>query len=436
MEWNWQRIPAEYLVTNVKLCRNGTLAKRKGFMHVRKGRIEGLGTGRPALEGLPVLDGEGLICAPGLVDTRASFREPGNEQMETVATGSRAAAAGGFTAVVTMSGTEPVIDSSGMVRYLIDRGREAGLCRIHPAGAISPGRLGEGMCEYGDMVDAGAVAFSDDDCPVVSGGLMSNALKLTRVLGVPVITHAEDRSIVGRGVMHAGYWSGRLGLSGMSRVGEDAAVFRDVELARATGGHLHVAHVSTKGAVEIIRRAKASGVRVTAETSPHYFSLDHSRCRDYSPLFKVNPPLREPDDVNAVAEGLADGTIDNIASDHRPHTATEKEYQFDQAPFGVIGLETSLAVGITYLVNNGILDMGQLIACLSGNPARIFGLPGGVLDEGNEADFVLFDPGHTWRVTDDGFQSRSRNSAFLGEELTGKVRATFLRGRLTWHDDA
>ncbi|MDX2475219.1 MAG: dihydroorotase [Candidatus Krumholzibacteria bacterium] len=435
MEWSWQRIPAEYLVTNVKLCRDGKLAKRKGYLHVRKGRIEGLGVGQPSVNNVPILDGEGLVCAPGLVDLRASFREPGNEQMETVATGSRAAAAGGFTSVVTMSGTDPVIDNSGMVRYLIDRGREAGLCRIYPTGAISPGLNGEGMCEFGDMVNAGAVAFTDDDNPVASGGLMSNALKLTKVLGVPVITHAEDRTIVGKGVMHAGSWSGRLGMAGMGRAGEDSAVFRDVELARATGGHLHVAHVSTKGAVEIIRRAKAEGIKVTAEAAPHHFSLDHSRCRDFSPLFKVTPPLREPDDVNAVAEALADGTIDAIASDHAPHTGTEKEYQFDQAPFGATGLETSLAVGITYLVNNDILDLGQLIACMSEKPARIFDLPGGRLEEGAEADFVLIDPKRTWTVTADSFQSRSTNSAFLGETLTGQVQATFLRGRLTWRQE-
>ncbi|MCB1182731.1 dihydroorotase [bacterium] len=432
MEWSWDRIPAEYLVTNVKLCRGGKLARRKGFLHVRKGRIEGLGVGEPSREGVPVLDGDGLVCAPGLVDLRASFREPGNEQKETVATGSRAAAAGGFTSVVTTSGTDPAIDNPGMVRYLIDRGREAGLCRIHPVGAISIGRQGEGMCEFGSMVEAGAVGFGEDDLPVANGGLMSNALKLARVLGVPVVTHAEDRTIVGRGCMHAGYWSGRLGLAGMGRAGEDAAVFRDVELARASGGHLHVAHVSTKGAVEIIRRAKAEGIRVTAEAAPHHFSLDHSCCRDFSPLYKVTPPLREPDDVNAVAEALADGTIDAIASDHAPHTGTEKEYQFDQAPFGVIGLETALAVGITHLVKNGILDMGQLIACLSEKPAGIFNLPGGRLEEGVEADFVLIDPERTWTVRADGFQSRSRNSAYLGETLTGRVEATFLRGRLTW----
>ncbi len=436
MEWSWQRIPAEYLVTNVKLCRDGKLAKRKGFLHVRKGRIEGLGTGQPSLEGVPVLDGEGLICAPGLVDLHASFREPGNEQKETVATGSKAAAAGGYTSVVTMPDTNPAIDNSGMVRYLIDRGREAGLCRIYPAGAVSPGLLGESMCEFGDMVNAGAVAFGDGNNSIVSGGLLSNALKLTRMLNVPIITHAEDRTIVGKGSMHGGYWSGRLGLDGMARAGEDAAVFRDVELTRATKGHLHVAHVSTKGAVAIIRRAKAEGIQVTAEAAPHHFSLDHSCCRDYSPLFKVKPPLREPDDLIAVAEGLADGTIDAITSDHAPYTGTEKEYQFDQAPYGVIGLETSLAVGITHLVNTGIMDMGQLIAAMSEKPAAIFNLPGGRIEEGAEADFMLFDPKETWTVTREGFQSRSTNSAYLGATLTGRVRATFLRGRLSWRDES
>ncbi len=434
MEWSWQRIPSEFLVTGVKLCRQGKLGKRKGFLHVRKGRIEGLGIGTPTVEGIPALDGDGLVCGPGFVDLHAHFREPGHEEKETVATGSRAAAAGGYTSVVTMPNTDPAIDNTGMIRYLIDRGKEAGLCRIHPTGAVSPGRDGQGMTEFGDMVNAGAVGFTDDGSPIASGGLMSNALKYADVLGVPIITHAEDRSIVGKGCMHSGYWSARLGMAGMARAGEDAAVFRDIELAKAAGAHLHVAHVSTKGAVEIIRRAKNEGLRVTAEATPHHFSLDHSRCRDYSPLFKVNPPLREPDDVNAVADGLADGTLDCIATDHAPHTVTEKEHQFDQAPFGVVGLETALGVGITYLVNTGVMDMGQLVQCMSETPARIFNLPGGRLEEGAEADFVLFDPACQWVVDADGFQSRSRNSAYLGETLTGRVSATFRGGRLTWRD--
>ncbi len=280
------------------------------------------------------------------------------------------------------------------------------------------------------------MGFTDDGSPVPNGGLMSNALKFAKMLDVPIITHAEDLSIVGSGVMHAGYWSARLGLAGMPRASEDSATFRDVELARASGGHLHVAHVSTKGAVEIIRRAKADGVKVTAEATPHHFSLDHSRCRDYSPLYKMNPPLREADDVAAVADGLADGTIDCIATDHAPHTATEKEYQFDQAPFGVIGLETALAVAVTYLVKDGKLDLGALIRCMSERPAELMHLPVGGLVEGAGADFILLDPELEWSVTENDLVSTSRNSAFLGEKLTGKVLATFLRGRLTHRDES
>ena len=435
MEWSWDRIPAEYLVTNVRICRKGKVGQRKGFLHVKRGRVEGLGVGTPTREGLPMLDAGGLVLAPGFVDLHVHFREPGQEGKESVATGSRAAAAGGFTSVVTMPNTDPAIDNSGMIRYLIDRGKESGLCRIFPTGAVSPGRRGEAMTEFGDMVSAGAVGFTDDGSPVTDGALMGNALKYAKMLKVPIISHAEDPTIVGNGVMHAGYWSARLGLKGMARAGEDAAVFRDIELARATGGHLHVAHVSTRGAVELIRRAKGEGVNVTAEATPHHFSLDHARCRDFSPLFKMSPPLREPEDVNAVAEGLADGTLDCIATDHAPHTATEKEYQFDEAPFGVIGLETAFAAGVTYLVKTGIMDLGQLVGSLAETPARIFGLPCGGLEEGGEADFVLLDPDAEWVVTPADLRSRSSNSAYLGETLQGRVTATFLRGRLTWRLD-
>lgn len=435
VDWNWGNVPVEYVITNVKFIAGGKVAAGPDFLHVKRGRIEAMGTGTPTGEGLAVLDADGLFCAAGFVDTHVHFREPGQEEKETVATGSRAAAAGGFTAVVTMPNTDPAIDNAGLVRYVIDRGNEAGLCRVLPTGAISINRDGEGMAELGAMVEAGAVAFTDDGSPVKSGKLMTAALAYARMLGVPVMTHAEDLSIVGGGCMHAGAWSTRLGLAGMPRAGEDAATFRDIELARASGGHLHVAHVSTRGAVEIIRRAKADGVRVTAEATPHHFSLDHSRCRDYSPLFKMNPPLREPEDVEAIADGLADGTIDCIATDHAPHTATEKELQFDQAPFGVIGLETAFGVGVTHLVEAGKLDLGQLVACLTERPAAVLGLPLGRLAEGGEADFVLLDPRREWQVTRQTLRSRSRNSSFLGETLRGRVVATFLRGRLTWHAD-
>jgi len=435
MKWSWSRIPSEYLVVNVRLCRQGKLSKRKGFLHVNRGRFEALGVGPPPAADLPTLDGDGLVCAPGLVDLHVHFREPGQEEKETVETGSRAAAAGGFTSVVTMPNTIPAIDNQGMVRYVIDRGNEAGLCRIFPTGAISPGRQGKALSEFGNMVEAGAVGFTDDGSPVTHGGLMGNALKYAKIFNVPIISHAEDPTIVGKGAMHAGYWSMRLGLPGMPRAGEDAAVFRDVELARAAGGHLHVAHVSTRGTVEIIRRAKEDGVNVTAEATPHHFSQDHACCRFYSPMYKMNPPLREAEDVAAIAQGLADGVIDCIATDHAPHTNTEKELQFDQAPFGVIGLETALAVGITYLVRDGKMDLGQLIYRMSERPAEIAHLPGGRLQEGSEADFMLFDPEIAWMVEPKIFRSKSRNSSFLGEKLTGKVVATFLQGRLTYRDE-
>ncbi len=435
MDWSWERNPSEYMVANVKLCRRGKLSKQMGFLHVKRGRIKALGAGTSPGDEMPTLDGNGLVCAPGLVDLHVHFREPGQEEKETVKTGSQAAAAGGFTSVVTMPNTLPVIDNQGLVQYVVDRGKEAGLCRVHPTGAISPGREGKALAEFGEMVAVGAVGFTDDGSPVSHGGLMRNALKYADMFGVPIISHAEDLSIVGKGVMHAGYWSARLGLAGMPRAGEDAAVYRDVELARATSAHLHVAHVSTRGAVEIIRRAKEEGVNVTAEATPHHFAQDHACCRDYSTLFKMNPPLREAEDVAAIAQALADGVIDCIATDHAPHTATEKELQFDQAPFGVLGLETALAVGITYLVQGGKMDLGQLIYRMTERPAEIMHLPRGKLEEGCVADFVLFDPEATWKVDAAKFHSKSRNSSFVGETLTGRVVDTFLRGRLTYREE-
>ncbi len=435
MDWNWKRIPAEYLVTNVKLCRGGKLSKRSGFLHVMKGRIEGLGVGSPAREGVPVLDGQGLVCGPGLVDVHVHFREPGQEEKETIATGARAAAAGGFTSVVTMPNTSPPVDSAPLVRYILDRANEAGRCRVFPTAAISKGQGGETLTEFGDLVAAGAVGFTDDGRPVMHGKLMQFALQYSRMLGVPVTTHAEDCNLAGKGVMHAGYWSTKLGLAGIPRVAEDTMIFRDVELAKATGGHLHVAHVSTKGAVDIIRRAKADGARVTAEVTPHHISLDHSRCRDFSPLFKMNPPLREEEDIEALAQGLADGVIDCVATDHAPHTVMEKELMLDQAPFGVVGLETALAVCNTYLVQEDKLDLGQLIARMSEQAAAVYNLPVGRLEEGGEADFMLFAPDEVWTVDAEKLRSKSKNTPYGGVKLTGRVKATFLRGRLTHHEE-
>ncbi len=436
MDWNWKRIPAEYLVTNVKLCRGGKLSKRNGFLHVMKGRIEGLGVGSPTREGVPVLDGGGQVCAPGLVDVHVHFREPGQEEKETIHTGARAAAAGGFTSVVTMPNTTPPVDSAPMVRYILDRAKESGLCRVYPTGAISKGQQGESLTEFGDLVGAGAVGFTDDGRPVMSGKLMQYALQYSKMLGVPITCHAEDKDLAGSGVMHAGYWSTKLGLAGIPRLAEDTMIFRDVELAKVTGGHLHVAHVSTKGAVDIIRRGKEDGAHVTAEVTPHHLSLDHSCCREFSPQFKMNPPLREEVDIEALSQGLADGVIDCVATDHAPHTAMEKELMLDQAPFGVIGLETALAVCNTYLVRENKLDLGQLIERMTESPAKIYNLPVGRLEEGGDADFMLFAPDETWVVGSETIKSKSRNTPYAGETLTGRVRATFLRGRLTHHEES
>jgi len=432
MDWSERSIPGEYLLTNVRLCRRGKLARRRGFLHVCRGRIEELGEGSPAREGIPLLDGGGLVCAPGLVDVHVHFREPGQEEKETIATGSLAAAAGGFTAVVTMPNTNPPVDSAALVRYILDRAGEAGRCRVFPTGAISKGQRGEELTEFGDLVSVGAVGFTDDGRPVADGRLMQYALQYARVQGVPVTSHAEDPTLSGAGVMHAGYWSAKLGLAGIPRAAEDVMVFRDVELARATGGRLHVAHVSTRGAVEIIRRAKQDGVAVTAEVTPHHLVLDHSCCRDFSPLCKMNPPLREEQDIAAVAQALADGVIDCVATDHAPHTAMEKELMFDQAPFGVVGLETALAVCNTYLVREGRLGLGRLIQVMTEQAAACYGLGIGTLEQGGAADFVLFDPEAVWTVQPRRLVSKSRNTPFAGRELTGRVRATFLEGRRTW----
>ncbi len=431
---DWKSIPQEYLVTNVKLCLGGKLSAKTGYLHVKDGKVKAIGDGELSVENVPTFDGNGAVLSPGFIDVHVHFREPGREEKESIHTGSRAAAAGGFTSVVTMPNTLPPVDSAPMITYQFDRARESGLCRVFPTGAISKNQDGESLTEFGDMVAAGAVGFTDDGTPVMNGSLMKYALQYSKMLGIPVTCHAEDTSLAGSGVMHAGSWSAKLGLPGIPRVAEDSMIYRDCELARATGGHLHVAHISTKGAIDTVRRAKADGINVTAEATPHHFTLNHSHCQTFSPMFKMNPPLREESDVEAVIAGLCDGTIDCIATDHAPHTVMEKELMFDQAPFGIIGLETALAVGITSLVKAGKLDLGKLVYLMTEAAAKIYNLPGGKLEEGTDADFVLFDPEQQWTVLVDEVQSRSRNSPWLGEKLTGRVKATFMGGRNTWLD--
>jgi len=388
----------------------------------------GKGTGHP--DGAEVLDAAGLVVAPGFVDLHVHLREPGREDAETVATGARAAVAGGFTTICAMPNTDPVCDNQAAVGFVLRQAREADLARVHPIGAVSLGQSGEQLTEFGEMVAAGAVAFSDDGKPVATAHLMRTALEYALTFGVPVIDHCEDRSLTSGAAMHEGLVSSRLGLKGWPRSAEDIIVARDIALAEFTGGHIHLAHMSTAGSVRLIREAKARGVRVTAEATPHHLSLTDVCCEGYDTNAKMNPPLREQADVDAVRQALADGTIDCIATDHAPHPYDAKDQEFDNAPFGVVGLETALGVAMVDLVESGVLTLPQLVRCLTSQAAAVAHLPSGTLGRGAPADVVVFDPKADWTVDPARFFSKSRNTPYAGRRLRGLVRWTLVGGRL------
>jgi dihydroorotase len=402
-----------------------------GHLVVRDGAITHCAAGpAPSVEGLPERTAAaGLAVAPGFWDLHVHLREPGQEDRETIATGCAAAATGGFTDVVSMPNTQPAVDTAAAVHMIRNKAEEAGLCRVHPAAALTMGLGGTTMCEYGDLVQAGAVALTDDGRPVCDAGLLRRAMEYSTILGVPVITHAEDLSLSHLGVMHEGKWSTRLGLRGIPYAAEVVAIARDIELARLTGAHLHVAHVSCKPAVDLIRRAKDEGLRVTAETAPHFLDFTDADCASFDTRFKVNPPLRTMVDQEALIEGLVDGTLDCIATDHAPHTVTEKEQPFGQAPFGIIGLETSFASCHDRLVRRGPVSLLRLIELMSAAPARILGRRGGSLAPGDPADFTLIDTSQTWMPREGDLRSKGRNCPWLGRSVTGRVVATYRAGR-------
>jgi dihydroorotase len=393
-----------------------------------EGKIEGLGRNLAAPDGAETHDVSGKVVAPGLVDIHVHLREPGREDAETVATGARAAAVGGFTSVCAMPNTDPVTDNQAAVGFIVKQGAAAEAARVYPIGAMTPGQNGEQLSEFGEMVAAGAVAVSDDGHPVISSQLMRSALEYARSFGIPVAEHCEDPYLFKHGVMHEGKVSARLGLRGIPAACEEIMVVRNLLLAELTGGHIHLCHMSTRGSVEFIRRAKDRGVNVTAEATPHHFALTHEACEGYDTNAKMNPPLREEADVAAVIDGLKDGTLDAIATDHAPHHYELKEREFDDAPFGVIGLETALGLGITKLVGPGCLTLPELIRRMSTEPARIFHLPGGTLRRGSPADVVVFDPEARWVVEPAQFRSKSRNTPFGGWELEGLVERTIVGG--------
>src|SRR5829696_7435643 len=399
---------------------------------LQDGKVEGFGQNLSRPDGADVVEAAGKIVAPGLIDLHVHLREPGQEELETVATGAMAAAAGGFSAVCAMPNTDPVTDNQAAIGFIVSQAQRAGRARVYPIGAISLGQQGQQLAEFGELVGAGAVAVSDDGKPVVSSHLMRTALEYARTFGIPVADHCEDPTLASGGAMHEGIVSTRLGLKGVPAAAEEIMVARDILLAELTGGHVHLCHMSTRGSVELIRRAKEKGLRVTSEASPHHFTLTHERCEGYNTNAKMNPPLREPEDREAIRQGLRDGTIDAICTDHAPHHYDAKEREFDDAPNGIIGLETAFGLAVTELVGGGVLSLCDLINRMSTAPARIFNLPGGSLAPGAPADVTISDPAAQWTVDPARFFSRSRNTPFGGRGLTGRAELTIVRGQVVY----
>ena len=416
---------AELLIKGGRVIDPAQGLDKQADVLVRDGRIAGIGkfAKKPT-----TLDARGLIVSPGLIDIHVHFREPGNDAEETIASGSAAAVAGGFTTVAVMPNTDPAVDSEAAVAFQIAQAERAGLARVLPIGAVSVGRKGERLAELGQMAKAGAVAFSDDGDCVRSPRLMRIALQYAAMLGKPIIDHCEDRELAGKGVMHGGFWAVKLGLGGIPPAAEETMVARDVILAEATGGRLHVAHVSTRGALDHLRRAKQRGLAVTAEVAIHHLVLTDEAVASYDPNLKVNPPLRSAEDVAALRAALADGTIDCLVSDHAPHAPEEKEVEFALAPFGLIGLETALPVLITKLIEPGVLDWPRAIAAMTCGPARVLGIEAGTLEAGRVADITLIDPETEWTIDAAAFRSRSRNCPFHGWRVKGRAAVTIVGG--------
>lgn len=398
---------------------------------VEGGVIKEIGKGLKAPAGAETIDASGKYVTPGLIDMHVHLRDPGLEYKEDIISGTRAAAAGGFTSVCCMPNTKPVIDNKAVAGYIIDKAKSAGFANVFPIGAITYGMNGERLAEMGELKESGCVAVSDDGKPVVNSELMRRALEYANGMGILVISHAEDLPLVGEGTMNEGFTSTELGLKGIPRVAEEIAIARDVMLAEYSNAPIHIAHISTQGSVRIIREAKARGVKVTCETAPHYFTLTDDAVRGYNTNAKMNPPLREAADVAAIKEGLKDGTIDCIATDHAPHHIDEKDVEFNVAMNGIIGLETSLPLSLK-LVADGILTINQMVEKMTVNPAKILGICRGGLKPGATADITVIDPSKLWTVTEENLASKSKNSPFLGWKVQGASAYTVLEGKVVF----
>jgi len=398
---------------------------------LRGGKVAVVAERVDAPSGAQVVDARGKWVTPGFIDLHVHLREPGQEYKESIATGTRAAVAGGFTSVCAMPNTIPANDNTSVTELMLARAAAVGLARVYPVGAVSKGRKGEELAEYGELRAAGCVALSDDGSPVMSSALMRRALEYSRAFGLTLAVHEEDLHLVGKGVMNEGATATRLGLKGVPAQAEDVMVLRDLSLLELTGGRLHLCHVSTAGSVRALRDARRRGLPVTAEVTPHHLALtdEDVASSDYDPDFKMNPPLRSAEDVQALRQGLADGTIDAIATDHAPHSPEEKKVEFDAALNGVLGLETAFPVCLE-LVRLGLLTEKRLVEALTVGPARCFGLPGGTLAYGAPGDVAILDPAASWVVDPMRGFSKSRNTPWKGRTLTGRCTHAFVGGRL------
>ena len=428
------------LVKNAKLLDPSEHIDAAGHVAVKDGMIAYVGPDLAKAEqaaGSDAVrfDAKNMLLTPGLIDIHVHFREPGDEVEETIASGAFAAVAGGFTSVATMPNTDPAADTESDIIFTRREARRAALANVFPVGCVTKGRKGEELAEMAQMARGGAVAYSDDGAAVPTAGLLRRALTYAKMLDKPIMEHCEDASLVGGGAMDEGYMSTALGLKGIPDESEEIIVARDVALARLTGGHIHIQHVSTANSVELIRRAKAAGIPVTAEVTPHHLSLTSDLCKDYDPVYKVAPPLRTMTDVEACRQGLKDGSIDVIASDHAPHHAEEKEREFALAPTGMIGLETTVGVVSTVLVHEGGFTWSELVPAMTSRASDILKLGRGRLREGLPGDLTLIDPDREWIVDAGTFHSRSRNCPFNGWKLKGRAVATIVGGRVVFELD-